>query len=85
MFSSDSENILDIEIRNDDQTAVLKPIGDIDMSCSPQLRTAIAQVQKPHPSKRIIIDLAAVPYMDSSGVATFVEAMQIARDRKSVV
>jgi len=79
MFSSDSDNNLDIEIHNDDHTAVLKPIGDIDMSRSPQLRTAIAQVQKPQPSKRIIVDLTAVPYMDSSGVATLVEAVQIAR------
>ncbi|MHC4429252.1 MAG: STAS domain-containing protein, partial [Planctomycetota bacterium] len=28
---------------------------------------------------RLVIDLSGVPYMDSSGVATLVEAMQIAR------
>jgi anti-sigma B factor antagonist len=28
---------------------------------------------------QLVVDLAQVPYMDSSGVATFVEAMQIAR------
>ncbi len=32
---------------------------------------------------RLIIDLSQVPYMDSSGVATLVEAMQIARRNKT--
>ena len=34
-----------------------------------------------HASGTVVINLSEVPYMDSSGVATFVEAMQIARRR----
>ncbi len=57
---------------------VLRPRGDIDLSRSPVLRTEIASVWRKKPS-RLIIDLDDVGYMDSSGVATLVEALGIAR------
>jgi len=57
---------------------VIHPKGDIDLSRSPELRVAIAEAQKDGPD-RMVVDLSDVPYMDSSGVATLVEAMQIAR------
>lgn len=49
--------------------------GDIDFGSSPELRFAIltALVTKP---ARLIIDLSQVSYMDSSGIATFIEALQ---------
>lgn len=49
--------------------------GDIDLSRSPELRAGLLELVKSRPA-RLIIDLAAVPYMDSSGVATLVEALQ---------
>ncbi len=57
---------------------VITPEGDIDLSRSPVLRTSLRQAQTSKP-QRLIIDLANVDYMDSSGVATLVEALQIAR------
>lgn len=57
---------------------LLKPVGDIDLGRAPALRRRISQHQQKKPS-RLVIDLQEVPYMDSSGVATLVEAMQIAR------
>jgi anti-sigma B factor antagonist len=42
------------------------------------LRTSLRQAQTSKP-QRLVIDLANVDYMDSSGVATLVEALQIAR------
>jgi anti-sigma B factor antagonist len=57
---------------------LLKPVGDIDLGKAPAFRRHISQVQSSRPS-RLVIDLSEVPYMDSSGVATLVEAMQIAR------
>lgn len=49
--------------------------GEIDLSRSPQVRTALMQHIQSKPA-RLIIDLADVTYMDSSGVATLVEALQ---------
>lgn len=57
---------------------VLAPSGEIDLSRSPSMRAQVAEVMKTAP-KRLVIDLSGVPYMDSSGVATLVEALQSTR------
>lgn len=57
---------------------VLSPSGDIDLNASPILRIELRKLQGAKPI-RLVIDLSGVPYMDSSGVATLVEAMQVAR------
>jgi len=57
---------------------VVRPSGDIDLSGSPVLRQELRRVQGEKPGK-LVIDLSGVGYMDSSGVATLVEAMQVAR------
>jgi len=57
---------------------VITPSADIDMSRSPILRAAIKAELKPG-VERLIIDLVDVQYMDSSGLATLVEAMRIAK------
>ncbi len=54
---------------------VITPTGDIDLSGSPLLR----QELKKATGKKIVVDLSGVPYMDSSGLATLVEAMQSSR------
>lgn len=61
-----------------DGVSFVLPKGDIDLTASPTLRTELKKIQSSRPM-RLVIDLAGVPYMDSSGVATLVEAMQIAR------
>lgn len=57
---------------------VLTPRGDIDMSCSPHFREALRQAQESRP-KRLIVNMEGVGYMDSSGLATLVEAMKLTR------
>ena len=57
---------------------VFRPHGEIDLSRSPELRVQLTEVQGNRPD-RLVIDLSQVPYMDSSGVATLVEAMQVSR------
>ncbi len=76
----------DIQVRREtgDGLLVLTPVGDIDLSRAPALRTYLSEALASKPG-RLIIDLAEVPYMDSSGVATFVEAMQLARKKGSVL
>jgi len=54
---------------------VLSPSGEIDLARSPSMRARVAEVMKQNP-KRVVVDLSGVPYMDSSGVATLVEALQ---------
>ena len=49
--------------------------GDIDMSTSPKVRESLAPLFKEN-CKGIVVDLAAVSYIDSSGIATLVEGLQ---------
>ncbi len=55
---------------------VLRLKGDVDMNTSPQVRNNISEVFKQGGSKALLINLSGVRYMDSSGIATLVEAMQ---------
>ena len=70
----------DIDVRREtfDAGVILTPIGDVDLSRAPALRLHLLDTLRTAP-RRLIVDLREVPYMDSSGVATFIEAMQIAR------
>ena len=77
-----SSQDLSIEVVETSGGCVLTPNGDIDLSRAPSFRIQIAEVFERKPGK-VIIDLSKVPYMDSSGVATLVEAMQIASRTQS--
>jgi anti-sigma B factor antagonist len=61
-----------------DGSVILSPEGDVDLSASPSLRTRLHEALNNKPD-RLVIDLSRVDYMDSSGVATLVESLQIAR------
>lgn len=54
---------------------VLSIKGDIDMHESPHLKQTFEPlIAKKLP--RILVDFSGVPYIDSSGLAVFIEAMQ---------
>ncbi len=61
---------------------VVSPAGDIDLSVSTEFQQTLRSALSKHPT-RLVVDLAQVPYMDSSGVATLVDAMQQARKAQS--
>ena len=69
---------LHIEIDRRDGVSVITPMGEIDLGRSPTLRSELGVVISEHPP-RIVVNLAEVSYMDSSGVATLVEALQQCR------
>jgi len=48
------------------------------MSSSPQVRNILLPLFRKQAS-HIVVDLTEVPYIDSSGIATFVEALQLSR------
>lgn len=53
-------------------------VGEVDLSRSPELRAGLLELVKTKPAK-LIVDLTGVPYMDSSGIATLVETLQLQR------
>ncbi|MEO7162881.1 MAG: STAS domain-containing protein [Bdellovibrionia bacterium] len=60
-------------------TLVISPVGDIDMHESPKLRTVVLSEIKKKP-KAVVVDLSQVGFIDSSGIATLVEALKEAKN-----
>ena len=59
---------------------ILQLEGEVDLSCSPVARKEILDVLKV--GQHLLVDLSAVTYIDSSGVASLVEGYQVAKKKK---
>ena len=63
--------------------ALARLSGRIDIDSSPAVRERLlALLNAPHPNT-LTIDLSAVVHIDSSGVATLIEALKVARAHKT--
>ncbi|HNR30151.1 MAG TPA: STAS domain-containing protein [Candidatus Hydrogenedentes bacterium] len=60
---------------------VIRAKGEVDLYASPDLRAAILKAVS-DPRGGVAVDLSQVEYMDSSGVATLVEGLKSAGQRK---
>jgi anti-sigma B factor antagonist len=59
---------------------IIELTGEVDLSCSPDARRQIlAVIDAGHD---LLVDLAGVTYIDSSGVASLVEGYQAARKKQ---
>ena len=67
---------LSITSKINKKTALLAITGEVDMFSSPEARKEIANLVKKK-VERIVVDLTGVSYMDSSGVATLIEGLQM--------
>ena len=64
-----------IEVVDYNSHKIVKPTGDIDMYTSPELRKQLlGLINKKIPV--LFVDLNGVSYIDSSGIATFVEGLK---------
>ncbi len=75
---------LELHITQDDRIAVIELDGPVNSAHSPKLRKAINQVFSDN-ILGLIIDFNKSEYIDSSGIATLVEAMQLANEKKAKV
>lgn len=66
---------MNIETLVENGIHIFKVSGDVDLKTSPQLRQKLQESMKTKP-KGILIDFMGCPYIDSSGIATLVEALQ---------
>ncbi len=55
--------------------SILPLEGEIDLHVSPQISASLAALTAKKPSK-VVVDLSKVTYIDSSGLAVLIEAMQ---------
>jgi anti-sigma B factor antagonist len=69
-----------ISARHLDKMTVFDISGDIDLSTSPELRKPLLRELRELRTPRVILNLKAVRYIDSSGVASLVEGLKASRD-----
>jgi anti-sigma B factor antagonist len=69
-----------------DKTALIAVIrGEIDLHNSPKLRIRLLHLLEENTPAKLILNLAEVPYMDSSGVAVLVEMLRRLRKTQGTV
>jgi anti-sigma B factor antagonist len=68
-------------VRRQGQIVILNLAGEIDMKCVVDLRGEIMTILQEGPQV-LVVNMAEVTFMDSSGVATLVEALQWCRRNK---
>jgi len=71
---------MQISVRQLDKITVFDISGDIDLATSPELRKALLRELKDRRMPRVVVNLQAVQYVDSSGVASLVEGLKASRD-----
>ncbi len=70
---------MEIQVRQQSETTIIDVTGDIDLYSSPQVRQTILDTLNQKLGTRVLINLTGVKYIDSSGVASLVEGLQLSR------
>lgn len=66
---------MNLTLEQSDSIKIFVLEGDVDLHHSPRLRSEIQEVLKKK-SRKLCFDLSKVSYLDSSGIATLIEAKQ---------
>lgn len=69
-----------LQQRDEANARVVSLSGEVDLSWSPQIRRALLEALAQ--GKDVYVDLTEVSYIDSSGIASFVEGYQRAKQTK---
>jgi anti-sigma B factor antagonist len=72
---------MQITERSEENIPVVSIAGDIDLESSPQLRDFL-KPKAAQKTPKLVLDFAAVNYIDSSGLATLIEYFQAAQGYK---
>lgn len=71
---------MDIVTRHEGAATILALSGDITLYNTPEVRKAILGLLKEKRVAELLVDMRAVRYIDSSGVASLVEGLKASRD-----
>lgn len=74
---------MQIAARRLDNMTIFDVSGDVDLATSPELRKALLRELREARVPRVILNLKAVRYIDSSGVASLVEGLKVSRDLRA--
>lgn len=73
---------MNVQVRNLDDVSIIVCTGDVDLSSSPRLRESLLAEIKPN-GPSVLVSMSGVAYIDSSGIATLVEGLQLSRQTKT--
>ena len=76
--NSQSGGTLGINIVENKDGALVYLSGRVDIESSPSLRNRLLALIEGRRAKRVSVDLFAITQIDSSGIATLIEALKIA-------
>ncbi len=76
---------LEITVAHGDEGALLRLNGRLNIDSSPALRDRLLALLHSEPPEAVNVDLAEVPYIDCSGIATLIEALKIARNHQTTL
>lgn len=76
---------LSVDRREVDDVLVVRVAGEIDMQTGPQLQEAIGESLDPMAGGRVVLDLRAVSFLGSVGLAALAQAAKQAGERRVVL
>lgn len=71
-----------LAVRETPRATIIDVSGEVDLESSPQLRRMLVEQLKGRTPPGVLINLADVPYIDSSGIATLVEGLKLSQETK---
>jgi len=74
-----------IAIDHGEESSIVRLRGRLNIDSSPALRAQLLAMLQAQSPKAVIIDFRDVSYIDSSGIATVVEGLGIARMRQTTL
>ena len=72
---------MEISVKDEGPAAIIRVQGDIDLYSSPKVRQTILECVKKAEAQKILIDMTGVAYIDSSGVASLIEGLQLSKQK----
>lgn len=78
-----SDTDLQIAVDRDQEGTTLRLRGRLGIDSSPAFRDQLLAILQSQVSKIVSVDLTDVPYIDTSGVATLLEALKVARNHQT--
>jgi anti-anti-sigma factor len=76
---------LDIAVSKRDDSSIVRLRGRVNVDSSPALRDRLMALLRAQSPKAVIVDLSDVSYLDSSGLATLIEGLGVARMRQTTL
>jgi len=71
-----------LDVKETDGAALVSLSGDVDLQTSPSVRQGLLDCLETN--ERVVVDMSGVSYIDSSGVASLVEAFQVSKKKGSI-